>query len=99
MKRRYALTSSARTDLLSIIQYVGIQRANPTAAERLAERLDEAMSLLATRPDMGHRNEKLAPLEFRFWSVGPYLIIYRPETSPLQIIRIWHGAQRTPGVV
>ena len=96
MKRRYSLTPRAKRDLISILSYIGIENENPIAAEKLSDRLDEVMSLLAAYPKMGHVNETVAPPEFRFWPVGKYLIIYRPDTKPLQIIRIWHGAQRSP---
>jgi antitoxin ParD1/3/4/toxin ParE1/3/4 len=29
--------------------------------------------------------------DVRFWPVFKYLVIYRPETKPLEIIRVLHG--------
>jgi len=32
----------------------------------------------------------------RFWSVYKYLIVYRPERKPLEILRIIHGMRDLP---
>ncbi len=49
--------------------------------------------MLADNPEVGHLREDLASEPLRFWTIYSYMIIYRPKTSPLQIIRILHGAQ------
>lgn len=54
--------------------------------------------MLADRPLVGHLQPQLLPNEFRLFPVGAYLIIYRPDTRPLQIIRFWHAARGTPDV-
>jgi antitoxin ParD1/3/4/toxin ParE1/3/4 len=51
------------------------------------------MQMLADNPEVGHLRTDLAPEPLRFWTIYSYMIIYRPETSPLQIIRILHGAR------
>jgi toxin ParE1/3/4 len=35
----------------------------------------------------------LASEPLRFWPVYSYLIIYRPELRPLQVVRILHGSR------
>lgn len=47
--------------------------------------------MLAERPGIGRLREDLADEPLRIWPVYSYLIIYRPETRPLQIIRIVSG--------
>jgi antitoxin ParD1/3/4/toxin ParE1/3/4 len=42
---------------------------------------------------MGHLREDLTDEPVRFWSVYSYVIVYDPETQPLQILRILHGAR------
>lgn len=42
---------------------------------------------------MGHLREDLTRRPFRFWPVYSYLIVYRPETRPIQILRVLHGAR------
>jgi antitoxin ParD1/3/4/toxin ParE1/3/4 len=42
---------------------------------------------------MCHLREDLADEPVGFWSVYPSLIVYDPETQPLQILRILHSAR------
>lgn len=48
-------------------------------------------------PLAGRIREDLTALPLRFWLVQPYrnyLIVYRPETKPLQVIRIIHAGAK-----
>ncbi|HVO26063.1 MAG TPA: type II toxin-antitoxin system RelE/ParE family toxin [Candidatus Margulisiibacteriota bacterium] len=45
------------------------------------------------------RRTDLLPRRFRVWPFYSYLVIYKPETSPLEIVRIWHSAQRLPQLI
>lgn len=89
--RRYVLTADARMDLAEIAAY--IRQDSPDAARRVVKSLQSAMAKLAERPGMGHIREDLAPTSLRFWPVYSYLVIYRPETRPIQILRVLHGAR------
>ena len=52
------------------------------------------MLSLASMPETGHRREELTDDEtIRFWSVGSYLIVFRVNTRPLEVIRTLHGAR------
>ncbi len=42
---------------------------------------------------MGHLRNDLADESLRVWSVYSYLIFYRPDSIPLQIIRVLHGSR------
>ena len=44
-----------------------------------------------TDQSAGHVREDLTSREVKFWPVYAYLIIYDPETKPVQIIRVLHG--------
>jgi plasmid stabilization system protein ParE len=44
-------------------------------------------------PLSGHRREDLTDQPVRFWSVYSYVIVYDPDTQPLQIVRILHSAR------
>ncbi|MBI3782844.1 MAG: type II toxin-antitoxin system RelE/ParE family toxin [Deltaproteobacteria bacterium] len=94
MRRAYVLTPLARADLREIVRFIA--KRNPDAARRVRGELEQAMVRLAEHPDMGHVRDDLAPATYRFWPVYSYLIIYRPNTTPMQVIRVWHGAQLTP---
>ena len=43
---------------------------------------------------MGHRRKDITPMPVRFWTPPKYpnyVIVYRPETKPLQVIAILQG--------
>jgi antitoxin ParD1/3/4/toxin ParE1/3/4 len=88
---RFVLTAAARADLTEISDYT--RQESPAAARRVRDELREAMRRLAQMPGMGHLREDLADEPLRFWPVYSYLIIYRPETDPLEIVRVLHGAR------
>lgn len=88
---RYALTDLAKQDVREIIAYV--RARSPQSAKRVRAELREAMRLLADFPGMGHRRDDVAHEALRFWSIYSYLIVYRPDTKPLEVIRVIHGAR------
>jgi toxin ParE1/3/4 len=88
---RYLLTDAARGDLAQIIEF--LSQRNARAAGTICRDLRRAMRRLAEFPGIGHFRDDLTGHGLRFWSVHSYLIIYRTEQKPLQIIRILHGAQ------
>lgn len=89
---RFVLAPVAKTDLAELAIYIR-EQGSPEAAKQVGEALRRAMRKLADMPGMGHARNDLADESLRFWSVYSYLIIYRPQTKPLQIIRILHGAR------
>ncbi|MFP4148959.1 MAG: type II toxin-antitoxin system RelE/ParE family toxin, partial [Nitriliruptoraceae bacterium] len=46
---------------------------------------------LADHPGLGHLREDLADEALRVWTVHSYLVIYRPDARPLQIVRVLSG--------
>jgi antitoxin ParD1/3/4/toxin ParE1/3/4 len=88
---RYVLTKPAANDIRAIVNYV--RQRSPQSAKVVRTQLRAAMAKLAAFPHMGHLREDVADEPLRFWSVFSYLIVYRPETRPLQIVRVVHGAR------
>ena len=89
---RFAVTPAAKADLLEIAKYIR-ERGSLDAAKRVGGELRRAMRNLADMPGMGHARNDLADESLRFWSVYSYLILFRPDTRPLQVIRVLHGAR------
>lgn len=87
----FVLTPAAEGDLLKILEY--LEGDNPSAVLRVVDALDDAMHLLADNPGIGHLRPDLTHRDVRFWSVFKYLVIYRPDTKPLEIVRVLHGSQ------
>jgi plasmid stabilization system protein ParE len=80
---------AARLDLLEIWEYIA--QGDLEAADRVVEEIKEAVAMLANNPWLGHQRRDLATKPVRFWSVYSYLIIYNPDSHPLEVVRILSG--------
>ena len=66
------------------------------AADRVELEIIAACRNLARHPLIGHRRRDITSMPVRFWTVlkyPNYVIVYRAETHPLQVIAILHGKQ------
>jgi antitoxin ParD1/3/4/toxin ParE1/3/4 len=88
---RFTLTDLAKSDIDEVVAY--IRRDNRSAAKRVRAEIRDAMRQLADHPGLGHRRDDAMDETLRFWSVYSYLIVYRPSTKPLEIVRVFHGAR------
>jgi toxin ParE1/3/4 len=95
--KRFILTLRAKQDVNDIWDYIA--NDNIEAADRVLDALDNAMIKLAKNPGMGHRRDELTDKRHRFLLVYSYLIVYRYETKPLQIIRILHAARDVQSIL
>ena len=91
MKPRIQLTPQAVEDLDEIWWYSERQsrRSPPRAARDFCH-----LPLAGQHPRMGHKRQDITPPPVRFWSVARfsnYVIVYRPETAPLQVVAVLHG--------
>jgi len=87
------LLSIAESDLTDIITYVSSDR--PSAADRLASRIEKSLTLLSKQPHLGRipKEDDLARLGYRYLVVENYLIFYIVEAKTIYIHRILHGAR------
>ncbi|MCL5103823.1 MAG: type II toxin-antitoxin system RelE/ParE family toxin [Armatimonadetes bacterium] len=83
------INPEALGDLDVIWDYVA--QDSITRANRLIDEIYEAIYQLVDRPEIGHLREDVADRSLRFWRVHSYLIVYRPDTKPLEIARILSG--------
>jgi plasmid stabilization system protein ParE len=90
MKRRYVLAPEAARDLAGIWRYLKEESSTDTA-DRVESVIRNKFAYLADFPHGGHTRRDLTSAEVRFFSVYSYLIVYRPETKPLQIVAILHS--------
>lgn len=88
---RFALTAAARADVEEIHDFIYLD--NPAAAARVRVVLRDAMRRLAVNPKLGHLRQDLADETLRFWQVYSYLVVYRPDTDPLQVVRVLHASR------
>jgi plasmid stabilization system protein ParE len=95
--KRFVLTARAQQDVSDIWDYIACD--NIDAADRVLDALNKAMIKLAKNPGIGHWREELTDRRHRFLLVYSYLIVYRHETTPLQIIRVLHAARDIPSIL
>lgn len=89
--KRFIFTPRAKQDLNDIWEYIASD--NVEAADRVLDALESAAVRLAKSPGIGHWRDELADKRHRFFLVHSYLIVYRHETKPLQIVRVLHAAR------
>lgn len=87
----FVLTRLARQDLEEIWDYLAAD--NLKTAERVLTHIEAAIAKLARAPGLGHGREDLADRRHRFFLVYSYVIVYRPGTRPLEVIRVLHAAR------
>jgi len=90
MNSRFVLAPEAAEDLASIWRYIK-RHGSIATADRVESIIRDKLTLLAHSPEAGHHRKNLTNEKVRFFPVYSYLIVYRPATSPLQIVAILHG--------
>ena len=91
MAAKFRLTPEADSQLGDILEFVAHE--SETGAMRVRHVVYDALTKLAGMPEMGHIRQDLTDRPLKFWNVYSYLIVYDPETSPLAVLAILHGAQ------
>ncbi len=92
MNPPFQLTSQAIEDLDAI--WWTIAEENQDAAERVEMEILATCHRLARHPRMGTKRQDITMLPVRFWTITKfpnYVIVYRPETDPLQVVAVLHG--------
>ncbi len=90
MSARYLLAPEAALDLARIWRYLR-REANVALADHVETVIRDRLAFLARSPRAGHRRRDLTDEDVRFFPVFSYLIVYRAESKPLQVVSILHG--------
>jgi plasmid stabilization system protein ParE len=88
----YVLTPLARSDIFAIWCYIAEESED--AANRVERSIFDACAFVAGNPGCGHTRRDLTQRPIRCWTVPRfpnYLLAYRPETGPIEIIAVLHG--------
>jgi toxin ParE1/3/4 len=88
----YRLTPEAQGDVDGIADYIAAS-AGLDRALRVVSKIREHFRKLGDSPGLGHFKEDVVGKEFKFSSVYKYLIVYRWDQRPIQIVAIVHGAR------
>lgn len=88
----YALTPLARADIFEIWTYIA--NDSEDAADRVERAIYDACAFVAEAPLRGHSRPEFTNRSLRFWTLTRYpnySLVYRPDTTPVQIVAIMHG--------
>ena len=89
----YIVLERARQQLFEIWEYT--EKAwGLDAADKMRDRIEAAFAKLGDSPGIGHWREDLLDQRYKFWLVQPFLIAYRCDVRPIQIIAVVHGARK-----
>ncbi len=91
------LSARARADLRGIWNDIVVKSSNPAAADRLIDRLQDALRVLAERPLLGQARDDLRA-GIRTFVVGKYVLLYYPAKHGIRVAGIVHGAQDIEGI-
>ncbi|REJ66348.1 MAG: type II toxin-antitoxin system RelE/ParE family toxin [Planctomycetota bacterium] len=80
---------AAEEDLLEIAAFIA--RDKPEAARRWLRTIREKCSLIATQPELGESRSGFGVAGCRSFSVGNYVIFFRPVDDGVEISRVVHG--------
>lgn len=81
----------AENDLVGIADYIA--RDKPEAARRWVQRIFETCQTLAVQPSLGVVREEFGVVGCRSFSVGNYVIFFRPKDVGIEVARIIHGSR------
>jgi plasmid stabilization system protein ParE len=92
MNASFQFTPQATEDFDAIWWFIA--EDSPDAADRVEMEIIATCRRLAKHPLIGTMRQDITPLALRFWTLpkfSNYVIVYRPDTAPLQIVAVLHG--------
>ena len=92
MNAPFQFTPQAAEDLDAIWWFIA--EDNRDAANRVEMGIIATCRRLAKHPRMGTKRQDITPLPVRFWTITKfpnYVIVYRPDSAPLQVVAVLHG--------
>jgi plasmid stabilization system protein ParE len=92
MNARFQFTPQAAEDLDAIWWFLA--ENSRRAADTVEAEIIATCRRLAFHPLAGTRRRDITTLPVRFWTLtkfSDYVIVYRPETVPLQVVAVLHG--------
>jgi plasmid stabilization system protein ParE len=87
---RVVLTRAASTDLENVLRYIAAD--NPSAAARVAARIDRALSLIGDFPGAGRLDQNTGASEWLVTGL-PLLVIYTVQTDFVEVIGLFHTSR------
>lgn len=88
-------TNAARADLVDI--WLHVAKDNPSAADRVLERIAAAAGRLGHDPRAGPARDDIRP-GLRYLVCDPWLLLYRVVADGVEIVRVVHGRRDLYGL-
>ena len=88
----YELSAAGRLDLLQTWNHLA-EHASIEVADQVLADIESAIHGIAKVPAKGHRRTDLTDRDILFFRVHSYLIVYRPDKRPLNVLRVLHSAR------
>lgn len=88
---RVVYAPEAENDLVEIADH--ISRDKPQAARRWINNIRETCDTLATQPEAGELRPGFGILGCRSFTVGNFVIFYRPGVDHIEVARIVHASR------
>ena len=95
----FLIAPAARIDLREIWDYYAVELQNPRTADRIRDEIFKGFRKLVKSPGIGHFRQDLADEPLRFWLVRRFLIVYRGEKQPIEIVRVLHGSRNVQAIL
>lgn len=84
------VTPTAEVDLVEI--WLAIARDKPLAADKMIDRFHATFGTLASNPGIGQSVDRYRK-GLRCFSVGKYVVFFKPTEQELVVYRVLHGAR------
>mgnify|MGYP004553751483 FL=1 len=93
MKNKIHYSSESRRDLDDIWDYIVSELQNRSAAERVINRIIDAVDPLKNFAEMGTPLSSIADIgtDYRFLVSGNYMVFYRVQSNDVYIDRVLYG--------
>ncbi|HEY2760508.1 MAG TPA: type II toxin-antitoxin system RelE/ParE family toxin [Pirellulales bacterium] len=88
---KYDLSPLASADLDQLLDFIA--RDKPIAAVSFMQRIRRTCELLADNPQMGELRSDLVVVNARSFTVGNYIIFFRPMIDGVEVVRVVHGSR------
>lgn len=89
----WVLSPLATAELEGILDFIAEDSGSNASAAKVMDDFTSALDNLTASPGIGWKREHLTGPGIRWWRVHSYLLVYDPETKPLRVIRVLHGAR------
>ena len=87
------ISPAANNDLVEIGLYIARQSGSQQRADSFLDSIVATCQMLAMQPEMGEIRTEFATGEYRSFSLGSYVVYFRPTQGGVRIARILHGAR------